>query len=137
MKNWDALFYIVAQFIGAIVGVLAAALFARAALSNPAVNYATTLPGPRGVGIAFVAELTISFILMITVLHVSNTPNVARFTALIVGMLVAAFITFEAPLSGMSMNPARTRNRVAHTINRRPSARQLMRRLHFLRIASA
>jgi len=33
---------------------------------------------------------------------------VARFTGLITGLLVAAFITFEAPLSGMSMNPART-----------------------------
>jgi aquaporin Z len=108
VKNWDALFYIVAQFIGATLGVLAVALFARVALSDPAVNYAATLPGPRGVGIAFVAELTIAFILMTTVLHVSNTPHVARFTGFITGLLVVAFITFEAPLSGMSMNPART-----------------------------
>jgi aquaporin Z len=108
VKNWDALFYIVAQFIGAIFGVLIVALSARVALSDPAVNYAATLPGPRGVGIAFVAELTIAFVLMTTVLHVSNRPYVARFTGLITGLLVAAFITFETPLSGMSMNPART-----------------------------
>ena len=33
--------------------------------------------------------------------------DVARFTGLFRGACVAAFITFEAPLSGMSMNPAR------------------------------
>jgi hypothetical protein len=42
------------------------------------------------------------------VLTVSNRPNVARFTGLCAGLLVATFITVEAPLSGMSMNPART-----------------------------
>ena len=31
-----------------------------------------------------------------------------RFTGVIAGALVATFITLEAPLSGMSMNPART-----------------------------
>jgi len=33
---------------------------------------------------------------------------VALFTGLVAGICVAAFITFESPLSGMSMNPART-----------------------------
>jgi aquaporin Z len=32
----------------------------------------------------------------------------ARYTGLFAGALVAAYITVEAPLSGMSMNPART-----------------------------
>ena len=34
--------------------------------------------------------------------------KLARFTGLFAGACVAAFITFEAPISGMSMNPART-----------------------------
>jgi aquaporin Z len=33
---------------------------------------------------------------------------VARYTPLFAGALVATYITLEAPLSGMSMNPART-----------------------------
>ena len=45
---------------------------------------------------------------MTVVLTVSNTPNLARFTGLCAGVLVATYITVEAPLSGMSMNPART-----------------------------
>src|SRR6059058_4409562 len=108
IKNWDAFFYILAQFIGGIAGVFLVSLFAGMALSHPAVNYVATLPGSRGVSVAFLAEFVIAFILMSVVLRVSNTPHLARFTGLFAGALVAIYITFEAPLSGMSMNPART-----------------------------
>jgi aquaporin Z len=108
VKNWDTLFYIIAQFTGGIVGVFAVALFVRMALSHPKVNYVATLPGPHGMIIAFVAEFLIAFILMSVVLRVSNTPGIARYTGVFAGALVATYITFEAPLSGMSMNPART-----------------------------
>lgn len=108
VKNWDALFYVVAQFVGGILGVLAMSLVAPMALADPAVNYVATLPGPGGAGIAFLAEFIIAFGLMTVVLIVSNTPRLARFTGLFAGTLVATYITFEAPFSGMSMNPART-----------------------------
>src|SRR3989304_987347 len=49
-----------------------------------------------------------SFLLMTVVLAASNTPRLARRTGLFAGVLVAAYITVEAPLSGMSLNPART-----------------------------
>jgi aquaporin Z len=45
---------------------------------------------------------------MLMVLFVTNTPKLARFTGLFAGTLVFLYITFEAPLSGMSINPART-----------------------------
>jgi aquaporin Z len=108
VKNWDAVFYIIAQFIGAIAGVFTVTLFVREAVSHPQVNYAATLPGMQGVIVAFIAEFGIAFVLMSVVLRVSNTPHIARYTGLFAGALVAAYITFESPLSGMSMNPART-----------------------------
>src|SRR5207244_13368459 len=108
VKNWDAFFYVIAQFVGGIMGVFAVALFVRGALSHPKVNYAATLPGPQGMAIAFIAEFAIAFILMSVVLRVSNTPHIARYTGLFAGALVATYITLEAPFSGMSMNPART-----------------------------
>ena len=108
VKGWDALFYIIAQFLGGVAGVAIVAVFARPTLAHPAVNFVATLPGPHGAGIAFAAELVIAFLLMTTVLVVSNTPHLARFTGLFAGFLVATYITFEAPISGMSMNPART-----------------------------
>jgi len=45
---------------------------------------------------------------MLTVLMVSNTAKLSRFTGLFARLLIAIYITLEAPLSGMSMNPART-----------------------------
>ena len=111
---WDAVFYAAAQFTGAISGVAMARYLLLGALENHAVHYAVTAPGIYGRTGAFVAELTISFILMITVLLVSSRPTLARYTPYFVGALYATFITFETPLSGMSMNPARTFGSAVH-----------------------
>lgn len=105
---WDAAFYILAQFAGGTLGVALARLLARPFLAHPAVNHAATLPGPAGPRVAFLAECLIAFLLMSTVLHASNDAVLHPYTGLFAGALVALFITLEAPLSGMSMNPART-----------------------------
>ena len=105
---WDALFYVVAQFVGATAGVLLSAWGLGMPIADPAVRYVVTVPGMRGVAAAFVAELVISFGLMWMVLWTTNTPRLAPLTGLFAGSLVALYIAVEAPLSGMSMNPART-----------------------------
>jgi len=105
---WDAAFYILFQFVGGIVGVLMATIFFRNLVAHPAVNYAVTVPGSEGQTAAFVAELTIAFILMTVILTISNTKRLGRWTGLFAGALVAIYIRLEAPISGMSMNPART-----------------------------
>jgi aquaporin Z len=97
-----------AQALGGLAGVLLAAAIVGQALAHPHVRYVVTVPGAAGLTIAFVAELTITFLLMMVVLHVSNRAAVARFTGLAAGALVVLYITVEAPLSGMSMNPARS-----------------------------
>jgi len=114
VELWDALFYINAQFFGAIAGVAIAKYVLLGAPGNVAVRYAVTVPGMRGSGIAFLAELTMSFVLMVTVLCVSNRETPARYTPYFVGAIYAIFITFETPLSGMSMNPARTFGSALH-----------------------
>jgi aquaporin Z len=104
----DAFFYVLAQFAGADVGVLISAFFLRRWISHPAVNYAATVPGPMGAGVAFAAEFAISFVLMAVILFVSNGRAFPALTGVVSGILVATYISLEAPLSGMSMNPART-----------------------------
>ena len=42
------------------------------------------------------------------VVRVNRVPRLAPFTGFFAATLVALYITFEAPLSGMSLNPART-----------------------------
>ncbi len=108
VKRADALGYILAQFIGGWLGILLAAKILGSAIAHPAVNYVVTRPGTPGAGLAFLGELIISFGMMMMVLTVSNTPRLARFTGVCAGILIATYITLEAPLSGMSMNPART-----------------------------
>ncbi|MFO1475325.1 MAG: aquaporin [Verrucomicrobiota bacterium] len=108
VATWDAVFYVAAQFAGGVAGVAIVALFSGSLLAHPAVNYAPTIPGPSGVAAAFLGETVISFILVAVVLAVSNHKRLARFTGLFAGACVAGFIVFESPLSGMSMNPART-----------------------------
>jgi aquaporin Z len=108
LAHWDALFYIAAQFVGGVAGVLIAAAVLGAPLAEAPVFYVTTRPGMGGAGVAFVAEVVMTFLLMSTVLTVSNTPRLARFTGLCAAALVATYITLAAPLSGMSMNPARS-----------------------------
>lgn len=97
-----------AQFLGGIGGVAIAKYVLRGAPGDSAVRYAATIPGVYGDAAAFVAELTISFVLMTTILFVSNRETLARYTPYFAGALVATYITFETPFSGMSMNPART-----------------------------
>lgn len=108
VRRWDAGFYVAAQFLGGITGVLTAHAALGRLVSDPEVNFAATLPGPWGERAAFAAETAISFGLMLTVLVVSNTARLARRTPFFAGTLVALYITLESPVSGMSMNPART-----------------------------
>jgi aquaporin Z len=108
VKGMDALFYMVSQFLGGTLGVWLVILALGNAFTQSPVLYAATVPGPGGVAVAFVAELAISFGMMLMVLIAINTPRLAKRTGLFAGALVATWISIEAPLSGMSMNPART-----------------------------
>jgi aquaporin Z len=108
MARRDALGYVAGQFLGGIVGVLLVRALLGMLVAHPAVRFAATAPGPGGAATAFLAELTISFLLMSVVLIASNSVRLARYTPLLCGALVATYITLEAPISGMSMNPARS-----------------------------
>jgi len=104
----DAAAYVVAQFAGGAAGILAATTLLAGLPADPSVNFVATIPGTHGTGVAFGAEAAISFGMMLLVLAVSNSPRVMRATGVCAGILVATYIVVEAPLSGLSMNPART-----------------------------
>jgi aquaporin Z len=107
-NRWDAVFYILAQIAGGTTGVLLTAFLLGHAFTDAPVNYAATMPGTGGVAVAFIAEFIISAVLMFVILSLSGTQRFANSTGLAAGVLVALYISFESPLSGMSMNPART-----------------------------
>jgi aquaporin Z len=104
----DAFFYVLAQFAGGLAGLALLAAVLGALAADPAVNYVATVPGVAGPGVAFLAEALISAGIMAAVLVASNSPRLMRLTGVLAGTLVFLYISFEAPISGMSMNPART-----------------------------
>jgi aquaporin Z len=104
----DAAGYALAQIAGGAAGVLLVSLALGDAFRSEPVLWIATRPGVAGAGVAFAAEAAISFVLMATVLVATSVPRLAPFTGVLCGALVATYITFESPLSGMSMNPART-----------------------------
>src|SRR6266568_1520275 len=104
----DAIFYVLAQFIGGTLGVLLVRVVLGSAVAHRSVHYAVTAPGKHGVVVAFASEIVITFVLMTVVLLSTNSRRFTRLTPMFVAVLVALYIAFESPLSGMSMNPARS-----------------------------
>jgi aquaporin Z len=108
LSGTDAAFYILAQFIGGLAGVLICVWLMGKPFVQPPVAYIVTVPGAAGPGVAFAAEAAISFVLMFAILVVSNSRRWGQYSGLVAGLLITGYVTFEAPISGMSMNPART-----------------------------
>lgn len=100
--------YVIAQFAGGLIGITAATLALGGLPADPPIHYVATRPGQAGPLVALLAETTISFVMMATVLVVSRRQATAPWTGVAAGTLVALFVIVEDPLSGMSMNPARS-----------------------------
>jgi aquaporin Z len=105
---WNAFFYMVSQFLGGVLGVAVSALLLGKSLADPTVDYAVTTPGRYGTAAAFLAELFMAAVLMAVVLWLSNRPSLANLTSYFVGVLIVLYVLFFAPVSGFSINPART-----------------------------
>jgi aquaporin Z len=107
----DAACYIAAQLLGGVAGMAIMALLPWTHVSDPAIRYIVTTPGfggRLGVALAFVAEVGMAFGVMLAALTFSNDARLAPYTGLAIGALVAVYIACLAPISGMSINPART-----------------------------
>lgn len=108
IRPMDALAYVAAQLMGAILGMALSAVLLGAPLAHPQINFAVTQVGDSGVAWAFLAEFAMSFCLMFMVSMVTLRTSRPEWVPGLVGGLIAAFIALEAPVSGMSLNPART-----------------------------
>lgn len=104
----NALGYIAGQFSGGLAGVAVAAVMLGPAIAAPEVNYVVTMPGMAGAVVAWIVEFSLAATMLVVVLTVSSIPGWARRTPYVAATLVFLFITFAAPFSGMSINPARS-----------------------------
>jgi aquaporin Z len=97
--------YWVAQFAGAICG----ALFLQVVFGDVSAggNYPIATPG--GEWRAFVMEIVLTTILVSVILHTATGHrSIGHNAAIAVGSTVALLGLFASPISGSSMNPART-----------------------------
>src|SRR6516165_3023773 len=85
----DAVIYIVAQFVGALVGAYAAGVAWGPLTAS--VHYAATVPGDGySAAGAFAAETVVTFLLVFTIFVCVSKPKIAPRTGVIAGALVAA-----------------------------------------------
>ncbi len=105
MPAGQMLLYWVAQFAGGF----AAATLAMALWKND-LALGASRPGPQYTQLdAVVAEAVLTFLLMIVILTCARQESIiGKEAALAVGLTVAACGFFAGPISGASMNPART-----------------------------
>ncbi len=113
--SWrDVPVYVVAQCLGAIVAAFVLRMmFGHWTLAaNPQggmITLGQTLPAPTLVPQSFVLEFILTAILMAVILRVSSGAKEKGITAAIaVGGVVAMEAIFAGPVSGASMNPARS-----------------------------
>jgi aquaporin Z len=105
LKWREAVWYWVAQLAG---GVLAAAglYFAFGGASN---GLGATLPASEvSAPQAVFVEAALTFLFVNTILHTAVKKNGTPFAGLAIGLTLAAAILMGGPLTGASLNPART-----------------------------
>jgi aquaporin Z len=103
----DATAYIVAQVLGAILGVAVVAAAAFPAARS--VQLGLTTPGNGfSLPVVFLAELGATFLLLMVILMSLHHQRFAPRTPFFAGTLVALLVFIEAPISGTSLNPARS-----------------------------
>ena len=100
----DAIAYIGAQLLGATAG----ALLLLAAWSSKPAHLGTTLPSV-GTGTALVYEIVLTAFLMFVIIAVAtDTRAVGAAAAIAIGGTVGLDALFGGPITGASMNPARS-----------------------------
>jgi aquaporin Z len=107
MHHLDLGGYILGQVLGAIVGTLLVALVWGGHAAS--VGYGTTVPGAAyPLWIVFLAEVSLTFLLVFSIFLFVSSHRLMRWTPLMVWILVAVMVWLEAPISGTSLNPARS-----------------------------
>ncbi len=107
MKHIDLIGYIVAQFLGAIIGEVLLVLVWRDYAHS--VANGMTLPGAGyPLWLVFVAEMSLTCLLVLLIFLFVSSHHLMRWTPLMNWFLVATMVWLEAPISGTSLNPARS-----------------------------
>lgn len=105
IKLGDAIGYIVVQLIGGIAGA-SALLYSLGANAG---SLGATVPAEGiGTGQAFLIEVILTFLLVNSIYHSAVSGKAGNLAPVAIGLTLAACIAMGGPLTGASLNPART-----------------------------
>ena len=107
VTSTDAVWYFIAQVLGAVAGAFVVARVGGEWASS--VQLGITLPGNGySAAVVFIAEVVITFLLVFLIFFCVSKQGLANKTPYLAGSLVAFLVFVEAPISGTSLNPARS-----------------------------
>ncbi len=114
-KPREAVFYILAQCVGAVIaaGVLAAIASGRPGYSVAAHGlgqngYGSASPGQFSMASAFLAEVVLTFLFLMVILGSTSAAAPAASAGLAIGLSLAFIHMVGIPITGTSVNPARS-----------------------------
>jgi aquaporin Z len=108
IRTVDAVFYVAAQFLGGALGVGVVWAILGSAFADPPVDFVNTKPGEAGIVVAYLTEVGMAFGIMLMVLMALPSARLMPLIGIFAGFMVASYIAALGPISGMSINPART-----------------------------
>lgn len=107
MHSHDLVGYIIGQLLGALVGAFLLVLAWRGQAAS--VQDGVTAPGVGyPLWLVFLAEMMLTFLLVFLIFVFVSSHRLMRWTPLMNWLLVATMVWQEAPISGTSLNPARS-----------------------------
>jgi len=105
----DFVGYVIAQVIGAIAGAALLFLMVEAfGMADLTGGLGSNGVGAIGIGGAFVVEIILTFIFVLTILGVTSKERTANVAGLVIGLTLVFVHIVGIPLTGTSVNPARS-----------------------------
>lgn len=110
MPAKDVIPYWIAQVIGGLLAPLAIWLIVAGKVGGHTAGFAPNGwdPAAYGVSSAFITEVIATFTFVIVILGVTSAKHTTAFAGLVIGLTLAALHFAFIPVSGNSLNPARS-----------------------------
>lgn len=108
MSIKDFVGYVIAQFVGAIIGAGLLALFVGSTASLGTNGYGELSALGTSMGIAFLVEVVLTFVFVFLILGVTSKVENTAVTGLVIGLTLTLIHILGIPFTGTSVNPARS-----------------------------
>lgn len=102
MSVKDFIGYVISQFLGAIAGAAVLAVFVgvESGLGTNNIH--------MGAGVSFLAEVLLTFVFVFAILGVTSKESNGSVAGIVIGLTLVLVHLFGIPLTGTSVNPARS-----------------------------